>query len=281
MDRKKKDIPVFRQLIGRVKKGFATLDEKSQNEVKAFVKSCRHPDGGFTDRAGHPDSYYSLFGAWLSSALDLQLSPDTQSRWSPFSPLQNPKEKPGPADAFASLLIQVLISENDFKKPSVLQLFKMAFRDGRQVSVFYRLFLFLLAFDALYKKKIMYLFARMVFFFYAPPSESPCSIYAAVMVARHEAGLKTYREKEELLSYFEEGKGFKAFREVNEADLLSTAVALFAMEKTQADLRLVAPGCLRLIQQNYDEGAFLAGNGDEARDLEYTFYGLMALGTLV
>ncbi|NCB08501.1 MAG: hypothetical protein EOM73_10090 [Bacteroidia bacterium] len=40
------------------------------------------------------------------------------------------------------------------------------------------------------------------------------------------------------------------------------------------------PDCLNLVQQNYDTGAFLSGDGDLSRDLEYTFYGLLTLGTL-
>ena len=84
-----------------------------------------------------------------------------------------------------------------------------------------------------------------------------------------------------LLSFFEEGRGFKAFPQVGTADLLSTAAALFALKEAGADLRIIAPSCLHFIQENYSSGAFLAGNGDEIRDLEYTFYGLLALGTLV
>ncbi|MCA1758796.1 MAG: hypothetical protein LC658_03420, partial [Bacteroidales bacterium] len=150
-----------------------------------------------------------------------------------------------------------------------------------KVSIFYRLFLFLLAFDALYRNKTIYFFARPLLSFYSPPAESPCSIHAAISVARQKAGLDNKKEMKLLLSFFEEGKGFKTFRETDEPDLLSTAVALFALKFAGADLRLVTPTCLELIQQNYSSGAFLAGNGDEMRDLEYTFYGLLALGTLV
>jgi len=63
--------------------------------------------------------------------------------------------------------------------------------------------------------------------------------------------------------------------------LLSTAVASFALKTANSDLRLVRPACLKLIEQNYSNGAFLAGNGDKMRDLEYTFYGLLALGVLI
>ncbi|MFA5330143.1 MAG: hypothetical protein WC384_20280 [Prolixibacteraceae bacterium] len=35
------------------------------------------------------------------------------------------------------------------------------------------------------------------------------------------------------------------------------------------------------IPENYANGAFLSGDGDLTEDLEYTFYGLLALGVLV
>lgn len=87
----------------------------------------------------------------------------------------------------------------------------------------------------------------------------------------------TYRK---ILSYFDEVNGFKVYRQNNTADLLSTAVALYALRVSGYDLRLIAPACLKFVQDNYCDGAFLSGDGDQTRDLEYTFYGLLALGTL-
>jgi hypothetical protein len=93
-------------------------------------------------------------------------------------------------------------------------------------------------------------------------------------------GLDVNKDIQQLFEYYEEGTGFKAFKEVESTDLLSTAVALFALEKAGAGLKTIAPDVLGLVQNNYSEGAFLSGNGDETRDLEYTFYGLLILGTL-
>jgi len=260
-----------------VQKGFATLDAKSQSEVITFVQSCQHSGGGFTNRAGRPDIYYSLFGVWLSGAIGLKKILENHKRFM----LENEEVQKEPVEVFAEILIRSVLFKNEFKKPSKLKLIKMALQDTGRMSIFYRLFLFLLAFDAFYRNKVIYFFARPALSFYSPSAESPCSVHAAIAVARQKAGLCTKKEAKILLSFFEDGKGFKAFREVDEPDLLSTAVALFALKFTGADLRLVTPTCLELIQQNYSAGAFLAGNGDEMRDLEYTFYGLLTLGTLV
>ena len=94
------------------------------------------------------------------------------------------------------------------------------------------------------------------------------------------AGKNVEKEQKQVFSRFEKDKGFKVFRETENADLLSTAVALFALKETDADLRMVAPDALNLVQQNYESGAFLSGDGDKIKDLEYTFYGLLILGTL-
>jgi hypothetical protein len=87
-------------------------------------------------------------------------------------------------------------------------------------------------------------------------------------------------EQEVLKSFACKSGGFKAFAHLDQADMLSTAVALFALNFAGSDLRLLKPGCLDFIQQNYAEGAFLSGDGDPTTDVEYTFYGLLALGVL-
>jgi hypothetical protein len=138
-----------------------------------------------------------------------------------------------------------------------------------------------LVFDARYgKKQGLYLLVRLFLFYYKPLGNHPCSMVAAMTVAKHEVGLDTLNLEKKLLAYFDEKSAFKAFEQVQTGDMLSTAVALFALQKTEFDLRLIAPKCLSFIQQNYEDGAFLSGDGDQTRDLEYTFYGLLALGCL-
>jgi len=88
------------------------------------------------------------------------------------------------------------------------------------------------------------------------------------------------KETELLMSFACESGGFKAFAHLDQADMLSTAVALFALKFTGSDLRLLKPACLDFIQSNYFDGAFLSGDGDPTADVEYTFYGLLALGVL-
>lgn len=252
------------------------LDETSQKEIREFVANQQHQNGAFTNRGGHPDMYYSLFGVWLSEALGLT---QQLNKLNTFSGKFQP-DKANMVEQFALLLIKV-VADKDFKKPTVLSLIKMIFEGGKDINPTYRVFLFLLSFDALHgKKRFLYFLFGIGLNFYRSPEDAPCSISAAVLVAKYLVGKKVENEIQNQLSYFENGKGFKVFKEMENADLLSTAVALFALKKAGVDLRTIAPDCLNLIQQNYDSGAFLSGDGDASRDLEYTFYGLLALGTL-
>lgn len=253
------------------------LDETARNEVINFVERCQHPNGAFTDRGGKPDFYYSLFGVLIASALDLK---DLTDKHRIFIQQAEPPEKQG-AMFFAYTLIRSFLSENNAQKPSILKLIKMLFSKTGNVNPGYRLFMWMLTFDFLYGKRNLILFAARTFLsFHRPTTNLPCSVVAAYTVARHFSGLNAKNEIKILFSFFEESKGFKMFGDINHPDLLSTAVALFALKTADADFRLVVPDCLNLIQQNYADGAFLSGDGDTKRDLEYTFYGLLTLGVL-
>jgi hypothetical protein len=269
--------PVYKQLIGYVKRGYAALNEEHQAEIRNFVQSCQHREGAYIDRAGNPDCYYSLFGVWLSLATGLSESLDKHKQ---FLRQANRKQE-NLADEFSILLIKHSVAADNFKKPSRFYLLKKMLFTKSHVSLFYRLFLFVLIVDAFYPGKLLYAAARGILVFISPPAGSPCSVRAAFITGRHVTGLDVKKEQKVLLDFFVHGKGFKSFADAGEVDLLSTAVALFALKTIEADLRMIAPDCLDLIQQNYSNGAFLAGNGDGVRDLEYTFYGLLALGILV
>lgn len=252
------------------------LDETSRAEVADFVKTQQHKNGAFTDRAGNPDLYYSLFGAWLSKALNLDEQLTSLRNFIVSGKFDSQKG----VSQFSVLLLGLMAGVPEYSKTGMLKLVRI-FRETKNLSPAYRFFLFMLSFDALYgENRPIYFFTRIILRFYKPSEDLPCSFLAALLLAKFITGGKINRETLHLLAFFEKGEGFKAFREQPNADLLSTAVALFALKKTGTDLRLLAPDCLKLAGENYDNGAFLSGDGDFSRDLEYTFYGLLILGTL-
>ena len=270
-------IPVHRLLITYLKKGFEVLDQQAQQEIIVFLKQSQHTDGGFTDRAGYPDLYYSLFGSWLAQATGQEILLD---KLKSYIEKQN-AETLGVVEQMALLLIRSDL-EKDSAEISAGKLFKLFFQQGKNIHLSYRFFLFTLVFDAIGKRKQLYYFiARIGLYFYKSKSDFPSSLMAALLFARKKLGLRHEKSKQKLLDFALESGGFKSFLNIKNADMLSTGVALFSLAETKADLRLLKPASLGFIQENFIQGAFLSGDGDQTRDLEYTFYGLLALGSLV
>lgn len=275
---KRDDTPVCRKLVETVRSGFLALDEPVQNEIKAFVASQQNKTGGFMDRAGMPDLYYSLFGLWLSSATEQK---ELQNNLKDFVVNKNSSESKSPVEDLALILIKSEL-ESDFKKQSVLSIIRMVMKKGKMIELSYQFFLISIVIDAVGKnKRLYYFFARIWLSFYEPKGNIPCSISAALVYARKILGLNTHKKQKELAVFAAKNGGFRAFGTLETADTLSTGVALFVLKETDADLRVIKPACLDFIQDNYSGGAFLSGDGDMTKDLEYTFYGLLALGSLV
>jgi hypothetical protein len=84
----------------------------------------------------------------------------------------------------------------------------------------------------------------------------------------------------DLLSFYDGHGGFKATQGAPLPDLLSTAVALFALSFADEDLRNIKPDCLDFVDSLYSDGGFGGNVIDQDPDIEYSFYGLLALGAL-
>ncbi|MEM9444425.1 MAG: prenyltransferase/squalene oxidase repeat-containing protein [Verrucomicrobiota bacterium] len=75
--------------------------------------------------------------------------------------------------------------------------------------------------------------------------------------------------------------GFCASPRVPMPDLLSTAVALHALSGEQVSLNEIKEKCLDFVDSLWvNDGGFYGHWADEVIDAEYTFYGLLALGHL-
>jgi hypothetical protein len=84
-----------------------------------------------------------------------------------------------------------------------------------------------------------------------------------------------------LLSRHHATGGFFATPMAPVPDLLSTATALHALAGMQADLEPIKDPCLDFIDSLWtNKGAFYGNWTDDAADGEYTYYGLLALGHL-
>lgn len=270
-------LPIYQKLILALRAGYMALDQEAKNQVAAFVGSQQAPNGGFFNRGGTPDFYYSLFGYWLSEALE---SDPLRDKLRTFIDSCDGKEPEGTVDLMALTLIRTSLSETE-KKYSLRPVLRKLFKESAKIDLSYRFFLLLMILDAQnrYRRTLMF-FARTWLYFYRLPDNTPCSILAALVYVKSLAGLNFNREREKLLFLYENGSGFRVFGRVMHCDLLSTAVALFVLKETGYDLRIITPGCLEFAESNFQAGAFMAGDGDQSLDLEYTFYGLIALGSL-
>lgn len=105
---------------------------------------------------------------------------------------------------------------------------------------------------------------------------------AAVAVLRHLGVALQPAAGEWLLARCHREGGFLAMPNAPLPDLLSTATALHALAGLQIPLDRVKEPCLDFIDTLWtNAGGFHGHWGDDALDCEYTFYGLLALGHLV
>ena len=75
--------------------------------------------------------------------------------------------------------------------------------------------------------------------------------------------------------------GFRASPAAPIPDLLSTATALHALAGAHAPLEPIRESCLDFVDSLWsNSGGFYGSWGDDAQDCEYTFYALLALGHL-
>lgn len=274
-----KQKPFYRQLIAYARNGFFNLDEESQAEVKRFIREQQSANGGFCDRAGIPDVYYSLFGFFLSEASGLT---ETKKALLPYVGQMPERNKIGLINRCCIAIIGQGLNISYTQRISdlwgIIREFLSASGD---MSRSYQFFMVFLAFDAYgLNNRLTRLVVKPLFRKQKAEVGFPCPVVAALMVLKSYFGLPVEEELSLLMDFFDEKQGFKSFKGAQEPDLLSTAVALVALVSINYDLRLIRPACLGIIEKNYHSGAFLAGNGDMERDTEYTFYGLLALGLM-
>jgi prenyltransferase beta subunit len=113
------------------------------------------------------------------------------------------------------------------------------------------------------------------------PAATTPTTAAAVTVLRQLHAPPHAKAGEYLLSQFHPQGGFLALPGAPMPDLLSTATALHALAGLQIDCPGVKEPCLDFIDSLWtNQGAFHGNWSDEAIDVEYTYYALLALGHL-
>lgn len=304
------NIPFYRQMIGLLRNALPLLDKEGREEVRQFIVRQKNPDGGFQDRGGRSDLYYSLFGGLMLKAFEMEncegkeeIGKRKNGSREPFSELvegnpqlaaesilklrqfiiqQSGSEVPGFIEKCCLVLLQKDLKTNWFSRINAIMLLVQAFwKERSSINLSYQSFVLFLTLDAVLPfPRILKMGAGRMLERTIVDQNSPCSEVAANVFLKKIMNQDGSAELELLNSLACKTGGFKAFQHLQQADMLSTAIALFALNYFGYDLRVLKPACLSFIQQNYSEGAFLSGDGDQTADLEYTFYGMLALGVL-
>lgn len=296
MNSPNQNIPFYLQMVSLLRNALALLDQEGQREVFQFMKSQQNDDGGFMDRGGRSDLYYSLFGmlllkAWgmghgvpLPEPVEGNPQPVTKvaERLKQFIQRQSSNEVSGFIEQCCLALEQKELRISRISRfKTLLKLSRSFWKEKYSINLSYRSIVLFLTLDAVLPfRGLLKRFSGKMLSRIEVNEHSPCSEIAAKVFLLKMLDKDSTKEQQLLMSFASESGGFRAFQHLEQADMLSTAVALFALQFAEYDLRLLKPSSLEFIQQNYFNGAFLSGDGDPTTDLEYTFYGLLALGTL-
>jgi hypothetical protein len=259
-----------------LKKSLQMLDEQAITGLKAFTKQQQTSQGGFADRAGKCDIYYSLFGYYVAEALDMQELLPTLKEY--VKNVVHTGNLNGVHLHAAAILYAKLFDEKRFPKALRLKVHQDLLHPEKKQSA-YSGFMSMLTFYYLHDYFGLYR-VQMRLKSIANTNETPCSVTAAQLVLQECFGKPIQSLTNLLLSFHLDDGSFKAITKAPAGDLLSTGVALYACRFANTDLRMIATDCLNYIDSLFSGGGFCATIYDDHPDIEYTFYGLLALGSL-
>jgi prenyltransferase beta subunit len=266
--------------------------------VERFVGSRLCDDGGFADRSGKSDLYYTVFGVQAALAIGMALPAERIRRYlEAFEPPEldlvhlgclvrcwsclPAAEPPAPRrDEALGRLASFQAADGGY-----------ALEPGRAAGSAYGGFLALGAYQDLGRELAdADALARCVQSLRTPdgayandrhlPVGSVPATAAAVVTLRQIGQDPPPGAADWLLAQHDPAGGFRTVPVAPEPDLLATATGLHALAALGVDPSPVRPACRRFVRSLYGDGGFRGQAGDETPDCEYTFYGLLALGHL-
>lgn len=278
----------------------ALLGSEASELIEKFVRSKQHANGGFCDRDNNSDLYYTTFAVDALTALQAEL---------PEESLRNYLTSFGEGDSldFVHLCclsrIWSVLEKNVPVIDAILANLESKFRTeadggynqtpGASTGSCYGAFLAYGAYSdhgrmppesariiseslsALASDDGAWANDRNL-----PVPNIPCTAAAVSLYRNFREPIPAATATWILASAHEQG-GFKAFAGAPMPDLLSTAVALHALDGLQVPFQEHVEPCLDFIDTLWTAAGGFHGNwNDEYLDLEYTYYGLLALGHL-
>lgn len=277
----------------------------SADSVAQFIQAQHHASGGFIDRDGRADLYYTVFGLECLIALQRDLPLDDLARY--VRTIDAAKLDFVHTGCFARCFSVLrrgghAVDENQLKALAD-QLEKWRTPDGgysgatgaTQGSA-YGCFLAAAALqdlgldDRIDRDAIGDCLGRLAVGDGSytngeeiPLGNTPATAAAVTLAHQFAFPIDQAKSRQWLLERCHAGGGFFALPEAPLPDLLSTAVALHALSTLKADIDAIREPCLDFIDTLWtSRGSFYSNWADEddALDTEYTWYALLALGHL-
>jgi prenyltransferase beta subunit len=269
----------------------------SADLVAQFIRGQLNADGGFSNRAGDSDLYYTVFGLQALLALRVDLPVESAAVYlRGFGAGEDldlvhlaclagcwammPALAPSTSDAIIARVESYRTDDGGYH----------ASRDAVHGSA-YHAFLAMGAYQDLgamppdpdrVGASLVALQSADGAFANDPgrPRGSTPATAAAITLIRHLNMPASPALADWLLARRYEG-GFFASPDAPVPDLLSTATALHALSSLHAPIDGIREGCLDFVDSLWtSQGAFYGTWADDVPDCEYTFYGLLALGHL-
>ncbi len=295
----------------------AMPDEDWPQRLQGFIASKLNSDGGFANRAGHSDPYYTFFGISCLLAGRIPIMESTADYV-----LKNASHPPANFAHLAALtqsaaVLNVQSADNGSSCPVpgasaaavpkeltghlVGELEGFRSQDGGYSHISkceangsaYAAYLSLQAYGysglaVPYPEKILKSLAKLrlpdgSYSNSADQASGGTLATAAAVVAVKSLGGKTDDAScGWLLRQACPQGGFSAFENTGMPDLLSTAAALFALKSCGCELRSLKVPVTEFVQslRDLESGGFRGFVFDTIPDVEYTFYALLSLGAL-
>jgi len=254
------------------------LDSEMVSEIRSFITGRQTIEGGFADRGGKTDLYYTLFGIYIAEALSVESVLEPAGNY--IKKLVQNSDLSGVYLYCGAILYAKLIGTDNTTEKLRAQIVS-DLEDSISKHPEYSCFLGILALyylgDFWNIQRIVSQYKRLI----PLKGNYPCPVAAANVVIRGMDGNRSSGNEDFLYLFKRENGGFAALQNAPSGDLLSTGVALYALHFLEADIRLIKPDCLNFIDDLYDNGGFRSTPEDYMTDVEYTFYGLLALGSMV
>lgn len=266
--------------------------------VAAFVEGCRDRGGGFRGRSGGSDLYFTVFGLWCLSVLRAPLGREAARAY-----LRGFAGGDGLDLVHLASLARcwaILGGRPEGGDGQILRSYleRRRCRDGgyshlgMAEGTAYGCFLAVGAYQDLAAGRpdqagIAHCLEALRTadggygnFAGAEAGSAPAA--AAAMTALRQTGHKVDPDVcRWLIAQHLPSGGFPASPRTPQADLLSTAVALYALRASDTDMSGIREPCRRFVEGLWrPAGGFGADDHDGRTDCEYCFYGLLALGAL-